>query len=200
MTNSSAPSGGKRRFLLLAATSVVGGVGAVAVAVPFIKSMTPSARARAAGAPVEVDISKVEPGMMITVEWRGQPVWIVHRTPEMLANIPKLNERVADPESAQPLQPSYVGKETRSIKPEYLVLVGICSHLGCSPTEKLKIGADSGLGDDWLGGFYCPCHGSKFDVSGRVLKGMPAPVNLKVPPYTYLSDTRLLIGQDSKGA
>lgn len=200
MTNSSAPSGGKRRFLLLAATSVVGGVGAVAVAVPFIKSMTPSARARAAGAPVEVDISKVEPGMMITVEWRGQPVWIVHRTPEMLANIPKLNERVADPESTQPLQPSYVGKETRSIKPEYLVLVGICSHLGCSPTEKLKIGADSGLGDDWLGGFYCPCHGSKFDVSGRVLKGMPAPVNLKVPPYTYLSDTRLLIGQDSKGA
>jgi ubiquinol-cytochrome c reductase iron-sulfur subunit len=149
---------------------------------------------------VEVDISKVEPGMMITVEWRGQPVWIVHRTSEMLANIPKLNDRVADPESTQPLQPSYVGKETRSIKPEYLVLVGICSHLGCSPTEKLKIGADSGLGDDWLGGFYCPCHGSKFDVSGRVLKGMPAPVNLKVPPYTYLSDTRLLIGQDSKGA
>lgn len=200
MANSSAPSGGKRRFLLLAATSVVGGVGAVAVAVPFVKSMTPSARARAAGAPVEVDISKVEPGMMITVEWRGQPVWIVHRTPEMLANIPKLNDRVADPESTQPLQPSYVGKETRSIKPEYLVLVGICSHLGCSPSEKLKIGADSGLGDDWLGGFYCPCHGSKFDVSGRVLKGMPAPVNLKVPPYTYLSDTRLLIGQDSKGA
>ncbi len=200
MGNSSAPSGGKRRFLLLAATSVVGGVGAVAVAVPFVKSMTPSARARAAGAPVEVDISKVEPGMMITVEWRGQPVWIVHRTPEMLANIPKLNDRVADPESTQPLQPSYVGKETRSIKPEYLVLVGICSHLGCSPSEKLKIGADSGLGDDWLGGFYCPCHGSKFDVSGRVLKGMPAPVNLKVPPYTYLSDTRLLIGQDSKGA
>ena len=200
MGNSSGADGGKRRFLLLAATSVVGGVGAVAVAVPFIKSMTPSARARAAGAPVEVDISKVEPGMMITVEWRGQPVWIVHRTPEMLANIPKLNDRVADPESAQPLQPAYVDKETRSIKPEYLVLVGICSHLGCSPTEKLKIGADSGLGDDWLGGFYCPCHGSKFDVSGRVLKGMPAPVNLKVPPYTYLSDTRLLIGQDSKGA
>lgn len=195
MAKSSSPSGGKRRFLL-AATSVVGGIGAVAVAVPFVRSMTPSARAKAAGAPVEVDISKVEPGMMITVEWRGQPVWIVHRTAEMLANIPKMNDRVADPESSQPLQPAYVGKETRSIKPDYLVLVGICSHLGCSPTEKLKIGADSGLGDEWLGGFYCPCHGSKFDVSGRVLKGMPAPVNLKVPPYTFLSDTRILIGQD----
>jgi ubiquinol-cytochrome c reductase iron-sulfur subunit len=195
MANSSSPSGGKRRFLL-AATSVVGGIGAVAVAVPFVRSMTPSARARAAGAPVEVDISKVEPGMMITVEWRGQPVWIVHRTPEMLANIPKMNDRVADPESSQPLQPEYVNKESRSIKPDYLVLVGICSHLGCSPTEKLTIGADSGLGDDWLGGFYCPCHGSKFDVAGRVLKGMPAPVNLKVPPYTFLSDSRILIGQD----
>ena len=199
MGNSSAPDGSKRRFLL-AATSIVGGVGAVAAAIPFVVSMTPSARARAAGAPVEVDISKLEPGMMVTVEWRGQPVWIVHRTKEMLDNLPKLNDRVADPESSQPLQPAYVGKETRSIKPEYLVLVGICSHLGCSPTEKLKIGADSGMGDDWPGGFYCPCHGSKFDVSGRVLKGMPAPVNLKVPPYTYLSDTRLLIGQDSKGA
>jgi len=199
MGNSSAPDGSKRRFLL-AATSIVGGVGAVAAAIPFVVSMTPSARARAAGAPVEVDISKLEPGMMVTVEWRGQPVWIVHRTKEMLDNLPKLNDRVADPESSQPLQPAYVGKETRSIKPEYLVLVGICSHLGCSPTEKLKIGADSGMGDDWPGGFYCPCHGSKFDVSGRVFKGMPAPVNLKVPPYTYLSDTRLLIGQDSKGA
>lgn len=196
MANSSSPSGSKRRFLLTVATAAVGGAGAVAVAVPFVRSMNPSARARAAGAPVEVDISKVEPGMMITVEWRGQPVWIVHRTPEMLANIPKMNDRVADPESSQPLQPAYVDKETRSIKPDYLVLVGICSHLGCSPTEKLKIGADSGLGDEWLGGFYCPCHGSKFDVSGRVLKGMPAPVNLKVPPYTFLSDSRILIGQD----
>ncbi|MBX9631568.1 MAG: ubiquinol-cytochrome c reductase iron-sulfur subunit [Burkholderiales bacterium] len=196
MANSSSPSGSKRRFLLTVATAAVGGAGAVAVAVPFVRSMNPSARARAAGAPVEVDISKVEPGMMITVEWRGQPVWIVHRTPEMLANIPKMNDRVADPESSQPLQPAYVDKETRSIKPDYLVLVGICSHLGCSPTEKLKIGADSGLGDEWLGGFYCPCHGSKFDVAGRVLKGMPAPVNLKVPPYTFLSDSRILIGQD----
>jgi len=199
MGNSSAPDGSKRRFLL-AATTIVGGVGAVAVAVPFVTSMTPSARARAAGAPVEVDISKLEPGMMITVEWRGQPVWLIHRTPQMLENIPKLNALVADPESAQPQQPGYVGKETRSIKPDYLVLVGICTHLGCSPSEKLKIGADSGLGDDWMGGFYCPCHGSKFDVSGRVFKGMPAPINLRVPPYTYLSDSRILIGQDSKGA
>jgi len=199
MGNSSAPDGSKRRFLL-AATSIVGGVGAVAAAIPFVVSMTPSARARAAGAPVEVDISKLEPGMMVTVEWRGQPVWIVHRTKEMLDNLPKLNDRVADPESSQPLQPAYVGKETRSIKPEYLVLVGIFFFNDSAPTEKLKIGADSGMGDDWPGGFYCPCHGSKFDVSGRVFKGMPAPVNLKVPPYTYLSDTRLLIGQDSKGA
>jgi ubiquinol-cytochrome c reductase iron-sulfur subunit len=199
MGNSSAPDGSKRRFLL-AATSVVGGVGAVAVAVPFVMSMNPSARARAAGAPVEVDISKLEPGMMITVEWRGQPVWLVHRTPQMLENIPKLNALVADPQSTQPQQPAYVGRETRSIKPDYLVLVGICTHLGCSPSEKLTIGADSGLGADWLGGFYCPCHGSKFDVSGRVFRGMPAPINLRVPPYTYLSDTRILIGQDSKGA
>jgi ubiquinol-cytochrome c reductase iron-sulfur subunit len=199
MGNPSGPNGSKRRFLV-AATSVVGGIGSAAVAVPFIVSMTPSARARAAGAPIEVDIARLEPGMMVTVEWRGQPVWIIHRTAEMLANITKQNERVADPESTQPLQPSYVGKETRSIKPEYVVLVGICSHLGCSPSEKFKVGADSGLGEDWLGGFFCPCHGSKFDLSGRVLKGMPAPVNLKVPPYTYLSDTRILIGQDSKGA
>ncbi|MEO8037174.1 MAG: ubiquinol-cytochrome c reductase iron-sulfur subunit [Betaproteobacteria bacterium] len=199
MGNSSAPDGGKRRFLV-AATSVVGGVGAVAVAVPFLSTMLPSARARAAGAPVEVDISKVEPGMMITIEWRGQPVWIIHRTPAMLATLPKMDDRVADPESKQPQQPPYVGKETRSIKPAYVVLVGICTHLGCSPTEKLQIGADSGMGDDWLGGFYCPCHGSKFDVSGRVLKGMPAPVNLRVPPYTYLTDTRIMVGQDSKGA
>ncbi len=199
MGNTSAPDVGKRRFLV-AATSVVGGVGAVAVAVPFLSTMLPSARARAAGAPVEVDISKVEPGMMITIEWRGQPVWIIHRTPAMLATLPKMDDRVADPESKQPQQPAYVGKETRSIKPAYVVLVGICTHLGCSPTAKLQIGADSGMGDDWLGGFYCPCHGSKFDVSGRVLMGMPAPVNLRVPPYTYLTDTRIMVGQDSKGA
>ncbi len=190
---------GKRRFLLVA-TSVVGGVAGVAAAVPFVASMNPSARARAAGAPVEVDLSRVEPGMMVTVEWRGQPVWIVHRTSEMIDSLPRLDGMVADPKSSMPMQPSYAKNEARSIKPEYLVLVGICTHLGCSPSQKLAPGAESGLGEAWLGGFFCPCHGSKFDLAGRVYKGVPAPTNLKVPPYTYLSDTRLLIGEDSKGA
>jgi len=190
---------GKRRFLV-AATSVMGGVAGVAVAVPFVMSMNPSARARAAGAPVEQDISKVEPGMMITVEWRGKPVWIVHRTPEMLASLPKIDSEVADPQSSVKQQPDYAKNEARSIKPEFLVLVGICTHLGCSPSQKLTAGVDSGLGSDWPGGFFCPCHGSKFDLAGRVFKGVPAPINLEVPPYAYLSDTRLIIGSDSKGA
>jgi ubiquinol-cytochrome c reductase iron-sulfur subunit len=190
---------GKRRFLV-AATSVMGGVAGVAVAVPFVMSMTPSARARAAGAPVEVDISKVEPGMMITIEWRGKPVWIVHRTREMLASLPKNDSAVADPQSSAPMQPDYAKNEARSIKPEYLVLVGICTHLGCSPSQKLAAGLDSGMGSDWPGGFFCPCHGSKFDLAGRVFKGVPAPSNLEVPPYAYLSDTRLIVGSDSKGA
>jgi ubiquinol-cytochrome c reductase iron-sulfur subunit len=189
----------KRRFLL-AATSVAGGVAGVTVAVPFVASMNPSARARAAGTPVEVDLSKVEPGMMVTVEWRGQPVWVVHRTREMIDSLPKLDGVVADPKSSMPMQPDYAKNEVRSIKPEYLVLVGICTHLGCSPSQKLAPGAESGLGEDWPGGFFCPCHGSKFDLAGRVYKGVPAPANLKVPPYAYLSDTRLLIGEDSKGA
>lgn len=190
---------GKRRFLL-AATGVAGGVAGIAVAVPFVMSMNPSARARAAGAPVEVDISKVEPGMMITEEWRGKPVWIVHRTKEMVENLSKTDSDVADPDSSVAMQPTYAKNEARSIKPEYLVLVGICTHLGCSPSQKLEPGVESGLGDDWPGGFFCPCHGSKFDLAGRVYKGVPAPVNLEVPPHMYLSDTRLLIGQDSKGA
>jgi ubiquinol-cytochrome c reductase iron-sulfur subunit len=189
----------KRRFLLVA-TSVASGVAGVAVAVPFVASMNPSARARAAGVPVEVDLSNVEPGMMVTVEWRGQPVWVVHRTREMIDSLPRLDGMVADPKSSMPMQPDYAKNEARSIKPEYLVLVGICTHLGCSPSQKLAPGAESGLGDDWPGGFFCPCHGSKFDLAGRVYKGVPAPANLKVPPYAYLSDTRLLIGKDSKGA
>ena len=189
----------KRRFLL-AATSVAGGMAGIAVAVPFVASMNPSARARAAGAPVEVDISKVEPGMMVTVEWRGQPVWVVHRTRETIDSLNKLDSVVADPQSSMPMQPDYAKNEARSIKPEYLVLVGICTHLGCVPSQKLAPGAESGLGKDWPGGFFCPCHGSKFDLAGRVYKGVPAPANLKVPPYAYLSDTRLLIGEDSKGA
>jgi ubiquinol-cytochrome c reductase iron-sulfur subunit len=190
---------GKRRFLL-AATGVAGGVAGIAVAVPFVMSMNPSARARAAGAPVEVDITRVEPGMMITEEWRGKPVWIVHRTKEMVDNLSKTDSEVADPDSSVAMQPAYAKNEARSIKPEYLVLVGICTHLGCSPSQKLEPGVESGLGDDWPGGFFCPCHGSKFDLAGRVYKGVPAPVNLEVPPHMYLSDTRLLIGDDSKGA
>ncbi|HVY05873.1 MAG TPA: ubiquinol-cytochrome c reductase iron-sulfur subunit [Burkholderiales bacterium] len=189
---------GKRRFLI-AASGVMGGVAGVATAVPFVLSMTPSARARAAGAPVEVDISKVEPGMLLTVEWRGKPVWIVHRTKEMLDSLPKMDDQVADPKSSVKQQPDYAKNENRSIKPEYLVLVGICTHLGCSPTQKLAAGSDD-MGGSWPGGFFCPCHGSKFDLAGRVFKGVPAPINLEVPPYAYLSDTRLIIGSDSKGA
>ena len=190
---------GKRRFLL-AATSVLGGAAAVAVAAPFVVSMFPSARARAAGAPVEVDISKVEPGMMIRAEWRGKPVWIVHRTAEMVATLQQTDALVADPGSNQPMQPPYAKNEYRSLKPEWLVLVGICTHLGCSPTDKLSPGPESGLGEDWHGGFFCPCHGSKFDLAGRVFKDVPAPTNLEVPKYQFLTDTRLLIGDDGKGA
>ncbi|MFO1320466.1 MAG: ubiquinol-cytochrome c reductase iron-sulfur subunit [Burkholderiales bacterium] len=199
MANPPAPDGNRRR-LLIAATAGVGAVGAAFVATPFVLSMTPSARAKAAGAPVEVDLSKLESGMMITVEWRGRPVWIIRRSKEMLDALPKAVEKVADPESDQPLQPDYAKNATRSVKPEILVVIGICTHLGCSPTAKLAIGPESGLGEDWPGGFLCPCHGSKFDLAGRVFKGMPAPVNLEVPQYQYLSDTRLLIGEDKKGA
>jgi len=189
----------KKRMLLLA-TSAAGAVAGIAAAAPFFVSMAPSARARAAGAPVEVDLSKVEPGMLLTVEWRGQPVWILHRTAPMLQALPKVDSEVADPKSKMPMQPDYARNEYRSIKPEYLVLVGICTHLGCSPTQKLQPGEASGLGAAWPGGFFCPCHGSKFDLAGRVYKGVPAPANLKVPPHTYLSDSRLLIGEDSKEA
>lgn len=199
MAQMPAPDGNKRR-LLLGATSVVGAVGAAFVATPFLSSMAPSARAKAAGAPVEVDISKLEPGMMVTVEWRGRPVWIIKRSKEMLDALTKADDKVADPKSSLPQQPDYATNETRSIKAEVLVVVGICTHLGCSPSEKMKIGPDSGMGDDWPGGFYCPCHGSKFDLAGRVFKGMPAPVNLVIPPHTYLTDSRLLVGEDKKGA
>jgi ubiquinol-cytochrome c reductase iron-sulfur subunit len=189
----------KRKFLI-AATSAVGGVAAAGVAVPLVMSMLPSARAKAAGAPVEVDISKVEPGMLLTVEWRGKPVWVVNRTKEMLDGLSKIDGQLTDPNSEQPQQPEYCKNATRSIKPEYLVAVGICTHLGCSPSEKLKLGADSGLGADWPGGFFCPCHGSRFDLAARVFKNVPAPTNLVIPPHQYLSDTRLLIGVDTKGA
>ncbi|MDP3584482.1 MAG: ubiquinol-cytochrome c reductase iron-sulfur subunit [Thiobacillus sp.] len=188
----------KRKFLI-AATSAVGGVAVASVAVPLVMSMMPSARAKAAGAPVEVDISKVEPGMLLTVEWRGKPVWIVNRTPEMLALLSKHDAKLTDPNSDMPQQPDYCKNPTRSIKPEYLVAVGICTHLGCSPTFRREIGA-ADLGADWSGGFFCPCHGSTFDLAARVFKGVPAPTNLVIPPHQYLSDAKLLIGVDAKGA
>jgi len=184
----------KRKFLI-AATSVVGGVAAAGVAVPLVMSMMPSARAKAAGAPVEVDISKVEPGMLLTVEWRGKPVWVVNRSKEMLDMLNKHESQLSDPKSDQPQQPAYCKNATRSVKPEFLVAVGICTHLGCSPTYRKEVGA-ADLGADWPGGFFCPCHGSRFDLAARVYKGAPAPVNLVIPPHQYLSDARLLIGVD----
>jgi ubiquinol-cytochrome c reductase iron-sulfur subunit len=187
----------KRRFLVISG-SALGGIGVAASAVPFFMSMLPSARARAAGAPVEVDISKIEPGMLLRSEWRGQPLFLVHRTPQMLEAVQKSDPRVADPESEGSIQPPYAKNEYRSRKPEHLVLIGICTHLGCSPSDKLQMGPESGLGEDWLGGFFCPCHGSKFDLAGRVFKDVPAPSNLKVPPYKYVGETRLLIGDDKE--
>jgi ubiquinol-cytochrome c reductase iron-sulfur subunit len=188
----------KRKFLI-AATSAVGGVAVAGVAVPLVMSMMPSARAKAAGAPVEIDISKVEPGMLLTAEWRGKPVWIVNRTKEMLDLLGKHDNRLVDPNSEQPQQPAYCKNATRSIKPEFLVAVGICTHLGCSPTYRKEVGAED-LGADWPGGFLCPCHGSRFDLAARVFKNVPAPVNLVIPPHKYLSATKLLIGVDEKGA
>lgn len=186
----------KRKFLI-AATSAFGGVAVAAVAVPLVMSMMPSARAKAAGAPVEVDIDKIEPGMLLTVEWRGKPVWIVNRTPEMLDMLAKHDEQLTDPKSEQPQQPDYCKNATRSLKPEFLVAVGICTHLGCSPTFRKEVGA-ADLGGDWPGGFFCPCHGSRFDLAARVFKGAPAPTNLVIPPHQYISDARLLIGVDQK--
>ncbi len=187
---------GRRRFLI-AATSIAGGIAGVAVATPFMMSMMPSERAKAAGAPVEVDISKVEPGMLLMVEWRGKVVWVLNRTPEMLVNLKKLDGQVSDPKSEKDQQPKYAQNETRSIKPAILVVEGVCTHLGCSPVYRKDI-APADLGSDWLGGFFCPCHGSKFDLAGRVYKSVPAPTNLVVPPHLYLSDTTLLIGSDRK--
>lgn len=191
---------GKRRFLI-AATSVAGGIATVATAVPLVASMLPSERAKAAGAPVEADIGKLAPGEMTRVEWRGKPVWVVRRTPEMLESVKQSTDKLADPKSERKkeLTPEYARNELRSIKPEYLVVVGICTHLGCSPVNKFKAQTEP-FEADWKGGFYCPCHGSLFDLAGRVYKNKPAPDNLEVPPHTYLSDTRIRIGEDSKGA
>jgi len=187
-----------RRNLIVATTAVAGAAGA-GVAIPFAWSWWPSERAKAAGAPVTADISNLSPGEMQVVEWRGKPVWIIRRTKEMLDAVKKADDRVTDPNSEVPLQPDYAKNGYRSIKPEFMVLVGICSHLGCSPQSK---GADAKaeMGADWAGGFLCPCHGSKFDLAGRVYKGAPAPVNMDVPPHMYLSEGTILIGEDRKGA
>jgi len=187
-----------RRNLIVATTAVAGAAGA-GVAIPFAWSWWPSERAKAAGAPVEADISSIAPGELAVVEWRGKPVWIMRRTKEMLEAVKKVDDKVTDPKSEVPLQPEYAKNEYRSIKPEFLVLIGICTHLGCSPQQK-SADAKGEMGADWAGGFLCPCHGSKFDLAGRVYKGAPAPVNLEVPPHTYLSDGTIRIGEDRKGA
>ena len=184
----------------IAITCGVGAAGTVATAIPFVSTFAPSERAKAAGAPVQVDISAIKPGEKLTVEWRGKPVWIVRRTPEQLASLKKTDAQVADPSSERNTYPTpaYAKNEYRSIKPEYFVAVGICSHLGCSPSEKFQTGPQPSLPDDWGGGFLCPCHGSTFDIAGRVFKNKPAPDNLEVPPHMYLSDSMLVIGEDKK--
>jgi len=190
---------GRRTWIAI--TCGTGAVGGAAVAVPFVSTFAPSERARAAGAPVQVDISGVKPGEKLTVEWRGKPVWIVRRTPEQLAALPKIDPELADPKSQRKpdeLTPAYARNEWRSIKPEFFIGVGICSHLGCSPSDRFQAGAQPSLPDNWSGGFLCPCHGSTFDMAGRVFKNKPAPDNLEVPPHMYVSDTVLVIGADKK--
>lgn len=190
---------GRRRFLV-GATSVVGAVGAVGVAVPFVASWQPSAKARAAGAPVQADISKLELGQRMTVEWRGKPVWIIHRSPEMIERIENLSaDRLTDPESQVPQQPPYVTGTLRSIKRDIGVLIGICTHLGCSPLYRPEPDADVGV-ENWPGGFFCPCHGSRFDLAGRVFTGVPAPTNLEVPPYRFENDDTIIVGEDEETA
>ncbi len=186
----------RRQWMM--ATVGLGGALALTAITPFVSSLLPSERAKAAGAPVEVDISKLAPGDMMIVEWRGKPVWILHRTPEMLATLKKAEPNLADPGSETHQQPDYATNEYRSRKPEILVAVGICTHLGCSPSKAFEAG-DPALGADWPGGFLCPCHGSTFDFAGRVFKNKPAPTNLEIPPYTYLTDASLVIGSDEKG-
>lgn len=190
----------KRRRFLTTATAVVGGVGAAFLAVPFVASMQPSAKAKAAGAPVEADLSKLEPGQLLTVEWRGKPVWVVRRTDDTLKRLDGMADMLKDPDSDNiDQQPGYCKNVYRSIKPEFLVAVGICTHLGCSPAYRPELAPDD-LGPDWKGGFFCPCHGSKFDLAGRVLAGVPAPTNLVIPPYHYLTESRIIVGLDEEGA
>lgn len=190
-----APGDPERRVWLLA-TAAAGGIAAVATAVPFVSSLAPSERARAAGGPVEVDVSELAPGDMKTVEWRGQPVWVVRRTPGMLAALQGHDAELADPLSAKRQQPDYATNPERAIQPEFFVAIGICTHLGCSPSTAPKGGNNPSLPADWPGGFFCPCHGSTFDGAGRVYKNKPAPTNLEIPPHHYITATRLLIGED----
>ncbi|MDB5772599.1 MAG: ubiquinol-cytochrome c reductase iron-sulfur subunit [Burkholderiales bacterium] len=200
MSNEKQVDSGRRG--LLVATCAAGGVAGLATAGAFVSTFQPSERAKAAGAPVEVDISGLAPGELKTVEWRGKPVWVLKRSPEMIASLKKTEAQLADPKSERnpnELTPEYARNEFRSIKPEILVAVGICSHLGCSPTTKLQPGAQPSLPDDWAGGFLCPCHGSTFDVAGRVFKNKPAPDNLEVPRHMFVGDGKLVIGKDEKG-
>lgn len=184
---------------LVVATSVLGGAASLGAAAPFVASMWPSERAKAAGAPIEVDISAIAPGELKVFEWRGKPVWVIRRTQDMLASLKQVVGNLTDPASEASLQPEYAANEHRSLNPEVMVMEGVCTHLGCSPQQRTAE-AKAEMGGDWAGGFYCPCHGSKFDYAGRVYRGAPAPTNLPVPPYTFLSDSTLLIGDDKKGA
>lgn len=188
----------KRQFLT-SALSVVGAVGAGYLAVPFLSQMQPSAKAMAAGAPVEIDLSKMEPGQLIRAAWRGKPVWVLNRTPDVISTLSTLDSKLADPMSNESLQPEYSKNALRSIKPEIFVAIGLCTHLGCSPTFRPEI-APSDLGSDWKGGFFCPCHGSWFDLAGRVFRGVPAPTNLEIPPYRYVNDSLIVIGEDSEAS
>ncbi len=202
MSNDGVVNQGRRRFLT-GATCVVGAAGVVGAAVPFVGSWVPSAKAKAAGAPVKVNVSKIEPGRMITEEWRGKPVYILRRTPEALESLNKVADKLRDPESQESVQPGYVDAKSRATKDELLVLVGLCTHLGCAPLYRPEVGVDPGTGTpgaDWEGGFFCPCHGSRFDLAGRVYKGVPAPTNLEVPPYSYESDAVIIIGVDEETA
>ncbi len=187
---------GRRRFLV-AATSVVGAAGAAGAAIPFLGSWAPSAKAKAAGAPVRVNINKIQPGQQIVAEWRGQPVFVLHRTPEIMAALPTIDAQMADPKSQESEQPDYVDAAARSIKPEILIVLGVCTHLGCSPTFRPEV-APADLGPEWVGGYFCACHGSRYDLAGRVYKGQPAPLNLPVPPHSYETDSVILIGVDEE--
>lgn len=188
-----------RRRLLITATSVTGAIGAAFAAAPFLESWKPSARAKALGAPVDIDPTKLEPGAMLKVEWRGKPVWVLRRTPEMLKQLEAATPFLLDPQSEASVQPAYAKNPARAQNPEFLVVLGVCTHLGCAPLPKFTAG-DLTVSADWPGGFYCPCHGSKFDFSGRVFKGVPAPSNLVVPPYQFLADGHILVGSDEKAA